>query len=74
MTEPRYHINVFWSSRENCWLADIPDLVSCSAQGDSPLGALAEVEIAMALWLETARDGNLPIPDARYDWKTQHLA
>lgn len=74
MSEPRYHINVFWSQTDDCWIADVPDLKSCSAHGDSPLGALVEVQTAMALWLGSARDGNLTIPEPLYDWKTEPLA
>ena len=64
--EPRYHINVFWSQRDGCWVADVPDLKSCSAFGDTPEEALAEVCIAQELWLETARAHGLPIPAATY--------
>jgi predicted RNase H-like HicB family nuclease len=33
---PRYHINVFWSDEDSCWIADVPDLRYCSAHGDTP--------------------------------------
>jgi predicted RNase H-like HicB family nuclease len=62
----RYHINLFWSKPDACWVADVPDLKSCSAFGDTPAEALAEVEEAMAAWLEVARESNLPIPEPRY--------
>jgi predicted RNase H-like HicB family nuclease len=64
--EPRYHINIFWSERDDCWIADVPDLRSCSAHGDTPLEAVNEVETAIDLWLEAARSCGLPIPEARY--------
>ena len=47
----RYHINLFWSEPDACWVADVPDLKSCSAFGDTPAEALAEVEEAIAAWL-----------------------
>ena len=62
----RYHINVFWSVEDECWIADVPDLRFCSAHGETPAQAVAEVEIAMAAWLETARERGIPIPEARY--------
>ncbi len=49
-----------------CWIADVPDLRLCSAHGDSPRQALAELEIAMELWLETARAIGQPVPEPRY--------
>ena len=62
----RYHINVFWSDEDECWVADVPDLRFCSAFGETPDEALAEVQIAMAGWLEVARERDLEIPEARY--------
>lgn len=64
--EHRYHINVFWYPDDDCWVADVPDLKSCSAHGDTPLEAVAEVEMAMQGWLEVARERGFPIPEARY--------
>lgn len=64
--EPRYHINVFWSERDQSWVADVPDLKPCAAFGDTPEEALAEARIAMQGWLESAREGGLPIPEPRY--------
>ncbi len=61
-----YHIKVFWYADDDCWIADVPDLKSCSAHGDTPAEALAEAEVAIALWLETAQERGLPIPEPRY--------
>ena len=49
MTEmsARYHINLFWSAEDECWIADVPDLRFCSAFGDSPETAVREVKVAM---------------------------
>jgi predicted RNase H-like HicB family nuclease len=63
---PKYHINVFWSEADGAWVADVPDLQSCSAFGDTPAGALAEVEKAMKAWLAVAHEQGLPIPEPRY--------
>ncbi|MBV8686431.1 MAG: type II toxin-antitoxin system HicB family antitoxin [Alphaproteobacteria bacterium] len=64
--EPRYHINVFWSDDDGCWIADVPDLRYCSAHGDTPQQAVAEAGVAVELWLETARESGIAVPDARY--------
>lgn len=66
MTEPHYHINLFWSDEDGCWIAEVPDLRYCSAHGDSPHEAAAEAEVAIALWLEVARDKGMPIPEPAY--------
>jgi predicted RNase H-like HicB family nuclease len=62
----RYHINLFWSDVDECWVADVPDLKSCSAFGDTPAEALNEVQKAIEAWLEVAREDRLPIPEPRY--------
>lgn len=64
--QPHYHINVFWSAEDSCWIADVPDLRPCSAHGETPIEAVAEAQEAIALWLETAKESGLPIPSARY--------
>ncbi len=61
-----YHINVFWSDEDGCWVANIPDLQPCSAHGDDPAKAVQEVVIAKELWLEVARRHGKPIPEPRY--------
>jgi predicted RNase H-like HicB family nuclease len=63
---PRYHINVFFSPDDECWVADVPDLRFCSAFGDTPEQALREVKRAMDAWLKAARDARKPIPKPTY--------
>ena len=63
---PRYHINLFWSEEDGRWIADVPDLAGCSAHGRTPAEAAAEAQEAIALWLETAREEGLAIPEPRY--------
>jgi predicted RNase H-like HicB family nuclease len=61
-----YHINIFYSDEDGGYIADIPDLDSCSAFGDTPEKALAEVEQAKQVWLEAARQAGKPVPPPRY--------
>lgn len=61
-----YHINIFYSDTDECYIADIPDLFPCSAHGETPEEAVREVLIAKALWLEVAREKEYPIPEPRY--------
>jgi predicted RNase H-like HicB family nuclease len=66
MMNHRYHINLFWSQPDNCWIADVPDLPGCSAHGDTVEAAAAEAQIAIDLWLESAREHGDPIPGPKY--------
>lgn len=61
-----YHINVFYSEEDGGYVADIPDLKSCSAFGKTPEAALHEALLAKAAWLETARTRGKAIPRPRY--------
>ena len=61
-----YAINVFWSDEDGAWVANVPDLKSCSAFGETPEKAVAEVRVAMQGWLTAAREAGLPIPTPHY--------
>jgi predicted RNase H-like HicB family nuclease len=62
----RYAIVAFWSEDDGMWVADAPDLKSCSAFGDTPGQAVAELRIAMEAWLAAAYDNGLSIPEPRF--------
>lgn len=61
-----YHINIFYSEEDEGYIADIPDLQACSAFGNTPAEALAEVEVAKKIWLETAQAEGKLIPEPTY--------
>ena len=61
-----YHINIFHSEEDGGYIADIPDLESCCAFGETPEEALAELSRAKVAWLEAARAEGKPIPPPRY--------
>jgi len=61
-----YHINIFYSQEDGGYIADIPDLESCSAFGATAEEALTQVEIAKKAWIEAARKSGKPIPEPRY--------
>jgi predicted RNase H-like HicB family nuclease len=62
-----YRIDVFYSRKDEAWIADVPDLPRCSAHGSSPHEAVAEVEQADEAWLDAARatGRQVPVPSAR---------
>jgi len=61
-----YHINIFYSEEDGGYIADVPDLDSCSAFGKTPSEALTEVERAKEAWIEAARDAGKSVPEPRY--------
>ena len=63
---PKYHINVFFSADDECWVADVPDLKYCSAFGDSAEEAVREVQRAVTVWLAAAKERKKAIPKPKY--------
>lgn len=61
-----YHVNLFYSEDDEGYIADIPDLKSCSAFGETPKEALREVLKAKKVWLEAAAANGKPIPEPRF--------
>jgi len=61
-----YHINIFYSEKDDGYIADIPDLEACSAFGKTPAEALAQAEVAKTAWLESARAEGKPVPPPKY--------
>ena len=61
-----YHINIFYSDEDEGYIADIPDLVACSAFGKTPAQALEQLHIARRAWLKAAKAAGRRIPPPRY--------
>jgi predicted RNase H-like HicB family nuclease len=61
----RYEIILYWSSVDEAFIAEVPELPGCMAHGDTQESALANVKEAMRLWLETAREFGDPIPEPK---------
>jgi predicted RNase H-like HicB family nuclease len=61
-----YHVNIFYSEEDEGYIADIPDLKACSAFGETPNEALAEVLKAKESWLAAAEANGKPIPPPEY--------
>jgi predicted RNase H-like HicB family nuclease len=61
-----YHVNVFYSEEDGGYIADIPDLESCSAFGETPEEALREVLVAKKAWIAAAKKNGKPVPKPRF--------
>jgi predicted RNase H-like HicB family nuclease len=62
-----YHINVFYSEDDGGYIADIPDLEACSAFGEIPEQAVADVLRAKEVWLAVAAEAHRDIPSRAID-------
>lgn len=61
----KYEIILYWSADDDTFIAEAPELAGCAADGASRQEALANIEVVIAEWLETARDLGRPIPEPR---------
>ena len=58
----KYEIIIYWSEDDKAYIAEVPELAGCMADGDSYQKALNNAEIIIQEWIETARELNRPIP------------
>ena len=59
----KYSVTIKYDNRDNIYVANIPELQGCVAHGDTPEDAIKEVTVASELWLATAKENNLEIPE-----------
>ena len=58
----KYAVIIYWSSEDEAFVAEVPELPGCAAHGSSHADALKKVNDAMDLWLATAKEFGDPIP------------
>jgi len=60
-----YEMIVYWSAEDNAFIAEVPELAGCMADGQTYVEAVQNAEIAIGEWLETARIIGRPVPTTR---------
>ena len=60
--EPRYEMIIYWSDQDRAFIAEVPELPGCAADGRTYREAVANAEIVIREWIETARDLGRPVP------------
>jgi predicted RNase H-like HicB family nuclease len=61
----KYEVILYWSDEDDAFIAEVPELAGCAADGATRQEALANVEVVIAEWLETARELGRPIPEPK---------
>lgn len=61
----RYEIVIYWSDEDEAFIAEVPELPGCAADGSSYVEALANVDVIIREWVETARELGRPIPEPK---------
>ena len=61
----KYEVIIYWSKDDQAFIAEVPELPGCAADGATYQEALASVENVIQEWIETAKDLGRPIPEPK---------
>lgn len=61
--ESRYELVVYWSDEDGAFIAEVPDLPGCMADGPTHAAAAQAAERVIHEWIETSRELGRPIPE-----------
>lgn len=61
----RYEIILYWSKADEAFIAEVPELAGCAADGGTYQEAVANAEEVIGQWIETAKELGRPIPEPR---------
>jgi predicted RNase H-like HicB family nuclease len=61
----RYEIIMYWSEEDQAFIAEVPELPGCAADGTTYQEALANVQVIITEWIETAKELGRPIPQPK---------
>ncbi len=65
MNKYRYEVIIYWSDDDQSFIAEVPELAGCMADGESYEEAIDNVKIIIDEWIETAKELNRPIPEPK---------
>lgn len=61
----RYEVIIYWSKADQAFIAEVPELPGCAADGTTYREALEAVEVVIGEWVETAKELGRPIPEPK---------
>ena len=61
----KYEIVIYWSEEDQAFIAEVPELPGCAADGPTHVEALANVEVIIREWIETASELGRAIPEPK---------
>lgn len=61
----RYEIVLYWSQADEAFIAEVPELPGCAADGATYQEAVANAEVVIREWIETAQELGRPVPQPR---------
>lgn len=64
-TPLKYEVIIYWSHDDDAFIAEVPELPGCAADGPTAQEALANVQVVAREWIETAQDLGRAVPEPR---------
>jgi len=61
----KYEIIIYWSQEDNAFIAEVPELPGCMADGKTYRQALLNAEVVIREWIDTAKELGRPIPQPK---------
>jgi len=61
----KYEVIIYWSEEDQAFIAEVPELPGCAADGPTRQAALRNADLAIKEWIETARELGRPIPQPK---------
>ena len=61
----KYEVIIYWSADDQAFVAEVPELPGCAADGETPQEALANVQVVAQEWIDTARELGRPVPEPK---------
>jgi len=61
----KYEIILYWSEEDSAFIAEVPELAGCIADGPSRQEAIANAEVVISEWIEMARELGRPVPEPK---------
>ena len=61
----KYEIILYWSEDDEAYIAEVPELSGCMADGPTAAESLRNVELIAQEWIETARELGRPVPEPK---------
>ena len=65
MQDPKYEVIIYWSEEDRAFIAEVPELPGCAADGQTHREALTNVQVVIKEWIETAQELGRPIPQPK---------
>lgn len=61
----KFEIIIYWSEEDQAYIAEVPELAGCMADGASYVDAVTNAQQVIAEWIATAKEEGRPIPEPR---------